>query len=275
MPIQKEVFPRLQDLVPKLHYLGLNSYESKLWAALLSRGVSTAGELSDIANVPRSRSYDVLESLEKKGFIIVKLGKPLKYIAVAPEDVIERVKKSINEGAETQTRLLEEIRGSPLLDELVSLHKQGIKLVDPYELSGTIKGRKNLYSHLQNRINNAKHSVILHTTQQGVLRKLGALKNVFKKAKERNVRIRIAAPLTGVSQEELSELEKIAEIRHTNEKGRFCLIDDKETIFMVLDDEKVHPNYDFGVWVQSELFTKSLSGFFNMAWSQMKPFKGK
>ena len=56
----------------KLRDFGLNSYEVKIWTALLSRGVSTAGELSDIANVPRSRSYDVLESLEKKGFIIIK-----------------------------------------------------------------------------------------------------------------------------------------------------------------------------------------------------------
>ncbi len=53
MIIQKDFLNRLKDF-------GLNSYESKLWAALLSRGVSTAGELSDIASVPRSRSYDVL-----------------------------------------------------------------------------------------------------------------------------------------------------------------------------------------------------------------------
>ncbi len=62
------------ELLNKLKDFGLNSYESKIWVALLSRGVSTAGELSDIANVPRSRSYDVLESLEKKGFVILKLG---------------------------------------------------------------------------------------------------------------------------------------------------------------------------------------------------------
>ena len=59
------------DFLNKLKALGLNSYEAKLWVALLSVGTSTAGELSDIANVPRSRSYDVLEGLEKKGFIRV------------------------------------------------------------------------------------------------------------------------------------------------------------------------------------------------------------
>jgi sugar-specific transcriptional regulator TrmB len=124
-----------------LRDFGLNSYESKLWAALLSRGISTAGELSDIANVPRSRSYDVLESLEKKGFIIVKIGKPIKYIAVPPEDVLERVKKKIVENADKQSKMLEQFKDSELLDELNLLHKTGIDLVDPSELSGALKGR--------------------------------------------------------------------------------------------------------------------------------------
>ncbi|MBI2208036.1 hypothetical protein HYU50_00920 [Candidatus Woesearchaeota archaeon] len=48
-----------QETIKKIKSLGLNTYEVKIWTALLSRGVSTAGELSDIANVPRSRSYDV------------------------------------------------------------------------------------------------------------------------------------------------------------------------------------------------------------------------
>jgi len=87
MIVEKKILSKLKDF-------GLNSYESKVWVALLSRGVSTAGELSDIANVPRSRSYDVLESLEKKGFVVMKLGKPIKYIAVPPPEAIERLKRS-------------------------------------------------------------------------------------------------------------------------------------------------------------------------------------
>ena len=66
----------------------LNIYEVKVWTALLSRGVAPAGELADLSGVPRSRSYDVLESLEKKGFIIMKLGKPIKYLAVKPEEIL-------------------------------------------------------------------------------------------------------------------------------------------------------------------------------------------
>src|SRR5512137_2234413 len=99
------------DFLNRLRDFGLNSYEAKLWTALLSRGVSTAGELSDIAGVPRSRSYDVLESLEKKGFIIMKLGKPIKYIAVPPSEVVERIKKKVVEDADRQGALLDSLRG--------------------------------------------------------------------------------------------------------------------------------------------------------------------
>ena len=68
----------------------LNIYETKVWLALLSKGIATAGEIAEISNVPRSRTYDVLEGLEKQGFAIMKLGKPVKYIAVSPSVVIER-----------------------------------------------------------------------------------------------------------------------------------------------------------------------------------------
>ena len=84
------------DFIKKLkNAFDLNIYEVKIWTALLSKGVSSAGELSDISNVPRSRSYDILESLEKKGFVIMKLGKPIKYITVDPKEVLERVKKNV------------------------------------------------------------------------------------------------------------------------------------------------------------------------------------
>ena len=85
-------------------------YEVKIWTALLSRGVSTAGELSDIANVPRSRSYDILESLEKKGFVVIKLGKPIKYLAVPPQEVVERVKKNVKTDAAEHIKKLENLK---------------------------------------------------------------------------------------------------------------------------------------------------------------------
>ena len=139
-----------KDFLKKLSsQLGLNIYEAKLWTALLSRGISTAGELSDIANVPRSRSYDVLESLEKKGFIIQKLGKPIKYVALPPAEVLERVKKQIKLEADKQMVTMEQLKDSEVISELESLHAKGIELVEPSDMAGSIRGKSSVYDQME------------------------------------------------------------------------------------------------------------------------------
>lgn len=263
-----------EEFLSKLRrYFSLNLYEVKIWTALLSRGVATAGELSDIANVPRSRSYDVLESLEKKGFAVTKLGKPIKYIAVPPEEVLERVKKNMDEEAKEKIKRLDELKGTEIVDELAALHSQGIDLVEPSDLSGSLKGRHNLYNHLELTIRNAESSVSIMTTPQGLLRKIEGLRPTFEKLKKRGVKIKIAAPLSKECANAVKELGDVAEIRHTTSKGRFVIVDKSEIIFMIMDDAEVHPTYDVGVWVNTPFFSNALDNLFDVAWKGMKPAK--
>jgi sugar-specific transcriptional regulator TrmB len=254
------------DFLGKLKDFGLNSYEAKLWTALLSRGVSTAGELSDIANVPRSRSYDVLESLEKKGFIIMKLGKPIKYIAVPPSEVVERIKKKVQEEAVKHASLLDSLKGTDVLDELDLLHKNGIQLVDPSDMTGAVKGRNNLYDHLHTMIKNSKKSISIITTDTGLIRKTDALRQSLQKAKDRGVSIRILAPSKSV------DLKNIAQLRAIEDdiKARMCIIDEQQVVLMPLDDKNTHANYDFGVWLNTEFLAQSLEKMFDVLWAKAK-----
>jgi len=254
-------------------YFSLNLYEVKIWAALLSRGSSTAGELSDIANVPRSRSYDVLESLEKKGFVVMKLGKPIKYIAVAPQEVLERVKKNVNIDAKERIKRLEDLKTTEVIQELNALHKQGVELVEPSDLSGSLKGRHNLYNHLDLLIRNAKSSVSIMTTGSGFVRKVEGLKPTFEKIKKNGVKIRIAAPMNKENVSSLKDVSSVAEVRHTDAKGRFAIIDGKDMVFMVMNDKEVHPTYDVGIWVKTPFFASAMQDMFDNAWKGMKPMK--
>jgi|TARA_B100001971_G_C18160461_1_gene521073 sugar-specific transcriptional regulator TrmB len=261
-----------EEFLSKLRrFFNLNLYEVKIWAALLSRGVSTAGELSDIADVPRSRSYDVLETLEKKGFVVMKLGKPIKYLAVPPNEVLERVKKNVKEDAKSQIDRLEDLKSTDVINELNNLHSQGIELVEPSDLSGSLKGRHNLYNHLELMIRNAESTVTLMTTTQGFIRKMEGLKPAFEKIKKRGVKIRIAAPITKDCEAAVKDMGTVAEIRNTESKARFCVIDGKELVFMVLNDSDVHPTYDVGIWVNTPFFASALEDLFEMAWKAMKP----
>ncbi len=263
-----------EEFLSKLRrYFSLNLYEVKIWAALLSRGVSTAGELSDIANVPRSRSYDVLESLEKKGFVVMKLGKPIKYLAVPPQEVLERVKKNMKAEAHEKVQRLEELKDTEILNELNALHTQGVELVEPTDLSGSLRGRHNLYNHLELTIRNAEESVIIMTTTQGLMRKVEGLKPTFEKIKKRGVRIQIAAPITKEAMDAVKDISEVAEVRHTDSKARWCVVDRKEIIFMVIDDSEVHPTYDIGIWVNTPFFANAMSELFELAWKNMKAVK--
>ena len=260
-----------EDFLHKLRqYFGLNLYEVKIWTALLSRGTSTAGELSEISDVPRSRAYDVLESLEKKGFIMMKLGKPINYFAVEPAEVVERAKKLLKKEAEDSVKQLEGLKGGELLNELETLHKQGIELIEPSDLSGSLRGRQNIYTHMETLVKNAKKSVYIATSANGLIRKWEALKPVMQALKKKGVSVKIAAPFNAEVNALAKEIGAVAELK--NMKGmdsRFCVVDGKELIFMLMGDKDVHPTYDIGVWVKTPFFASTMASMFEMVWKDL------
>jgi len=268
MIVKEEFLGRLRKI------FDLNLYEVKVWTALLSRGTSTAGELSNISDVPRSRTYDILESLEKKGFIIMKLGKPIKFVALKPDEVIERVKKNLVKDAHDRTKRLETLKSDEVLEELNTIFTQGIKFVEPTDLSGSLKGRQNIYNQLDMMVRNAERSVTIVTTREGLNRKMEALLPSFEKAKKRGVKIRIAAPVDANNIKVARELRKVAEVKSMEKmRARFTIIDSNQVLFMLLDDEKFHPNYDTGVWINTEFFAQALEQLFELAWKDMKSVK--
>jgi sugar-specific transcriptional regulator TrmB len=268
MIVKEEFLSRLRKI------FDLNLYEVKVWTALLSRGTSTAGELSSISDVPRSRTYDILESLEKKGFIIMKLGKPIKFVALKPEEVIERVKKNLIVTAKERSKRLEKLKSDEVLGELNGLFSDGIKYIEPTDLSGALKGRQNIYNHLDMLVREAQKTITLVTTTDGLSRKLEVLLPSLEKAKKRGVTIRIAAPITEDNKQVAKDFSKVAEIKDAGSlRARFMLIDSEQLMFMLLNDEEVHPTYDVGVWLNTEFFAQALEQLFEAAWNNLKSIK--
>ncbi len=266
MIVKEEFLSRLRKI------FDLNLYEVKVWTALLSRGVSTAGELSNISDVPRSRTYDILESLEKKGFIVMKLGKPIRFIALKPEEVIERVKKFMLTTANEKSKRLDKLRGDEVLHELSTLYTTGVKFIEPSDLSGSLRGRQNMYNHLDMMIRNAEKSVTIMTTAEGLNRKMEALMPTLEKAKKRGISIKIAAPITSENHKVAKDLSKVAEVRSVSgHHGRFAIVDAQQLMLMLLDDKVVHPNYDVAVWLSADYFAKSMQNMFELAWNDFTP----
>lgn len=73
-----------------LREIGLSEYNAKAYVCLLKQGTSTAKEVASAADIPQSRVYDVLDSLETKGFVKVQPGRPKKFGPVEPDTAIEQ-----------------------------------------------------------------------------------------------------------------------------------------------------------------------------------------
>ena len=235
----------------------LNIYEVKIWTSLLSRGIASAGELADISGVPRSRCYDVLESLEKKGFIIMKIGKPIKYLAVEPEVILERVKKNIKDEADNISTQMENIKGTEEFRDLELLHKTGVQHVDITSISKSIVGRTGINRYVKDIIPTAKSSIIIVSSRNHMERLVKLLKNFMPNFAKKGIRVRMYAPY---NKDILKKLQNVEHVEY-NPSTSFITIDGKEMLFMVSNDS-VAPDYEVAVWIESSFFVNSVNVLF-------------
>ncbi len=253
------------ELVKKIKSsFDLNIYETKVWLALLSKGMSSAGEIAEMSGVPRSRTYDVLESLEKGGYAIEKLGKPVKYLAVKPSVVIEKLKNNTMKYAEEKVEILKNLKDTKEYEELQNLHDTGIEPMKNHELSTSIKGRSNLYSQLRDTMESAEDSVYLATSSYELMSKQKMFSEVFDKLKKRNADIKVIVSDDDAEAKRLCKKFGIV-IKSKKINARFMIADRKELIF-TLKPTNVHEDYDYGFWINSEYFTNSLAYLFELAW---------
>jgi sugar-specific transcriptional regulator TrmB len=67
-----------------LREMGLSAYEIDAYIVLLEGGQMTAMEISQVATVPYSKMYEVLNQLKEKGWIKSSETRPFKYYPVPP-----------------------------------------------------------------------------------------------------------------------------------------------------------------------------------------------
>ena len=61
----------------------------------------------------------------------------------------------------------------------------------------------------------------------------------------------------------VNKLKEFAEVKNVdNLNARFCVIDSKNLLFMMHEDDKVHPRYDTGIWVNTPLFAATMEQTF-------------
>lgn len=131
----------MDKTVEKLKELGLNSYEAKVYLALLKKSPATGYETAQLADIPQARAYDALKALVAERIVFSDMGKPQKYTPVSPKDLIKNYKRKMNSTVDYLEKKL------PTVNE------------DYNEPVHTICGYENILEKLREVINNTKDSI--------------------------------------------------------------------------------------------------------------------
>ncbi len=136
------------NLLQKLHNFGLNQYEAKAYAAMLTVGNANAYKISKESDIPRARIYDVLETLVKRGLAMAEESSEnvRVYTPVPAKVFLDKAKGEWERDFDEVTRALSELENEA--------SKQDIYVF-------TLKSQGNIISYCNRLIGEAEKYVMV------------------------------------------------------------------------------------------------------------------
>ncbi len=245
----------------------LNLYEARAYVALVAFGVLTPAELASVSEVPAPRTYDVLRSLEKKGFAISQPGKVNKYRPVHPKNILEkfieewqeRVKEELELKRKAKNELIELM--TPLIE--TEIPKYGVERV------WVVRGIRNSTLKTREMLEDVKKEILLADDGYIAIN----LEEEIAQAAEKGVGVKIV-----VTRQILPRLQA-TKIMDLYKKGKIelkivenmelpMLICDEEVFFALEDMAARYFNYETQVWIKDFRVVNLFKGKFNEYWEK-------
>ena len=245
-----------EELNSFLADFGLTEYETRVLSTLFGLGETQAPEISRHAQVPKTRVYDVLERLTKKGLLIEVSGRPKKYKALEPGKALDMLIE------ESKARLR-------TLEEKAVLIKAGLEA--PIEKKGServlkVREKNDFYRILVQEIDSAKKSVT------GFSRDVAAnplLADAVKKAGARSVEVKIISSINKIANRK--ELEEGGiELRTADHNLEAFVVDEKKVVLSLSDLSEEKTGYHFTIWPENEHLAEALGHYFNKVWEKAR-----
>ncbi|NJF24829.1 HTH-type transcriptional regulator TrmBL2 [Thermococcus sp. Bubb.Bath] len=247
----------------------LNLYEARAYVALVGFGVLTPAELASVSEVPAPRTYDVLRSLEKKGFAISQPGKVNKYRPVHPENILEKFieewQERIKEELELKKKAKEELLElmNPLIE--TEIPKYGVERV------WVVRGIRNATLKTREMFEDVKEKILL--ADDGYI--AANLEKEIISAADRGVAVKI------IVAENLLPRIKTSKLIDYGKKGKIelkvldkfelpMLICDDEVFFALEDMAARYFNYETQIWIRDFRVRNLFEGKFNEYWEKAK-----
>ncbi len=254
--------------VQSLMKLGLTEYESRIYVVLTKMGPRNASEISFLGKVPRPKTYGAIRGLESKGLLRIVPGKPERYMAVSPNDVLIPLVEKLNRETTECVQVVENLSMAFESSKYVYTEK-------PYERYDlwSVRGRDKVYKRIQDLIGEAKVNVFFATSANGLVRLYKAHSEVLEKAADKGAKVHVAAPVNQTNASVARELGEVIEVRNaTVPMVKFVSADAAEIIFTedIPDDTNVSAGQDVGTWTNDPLLVKAHEKIFEQVWPTLQ-----
>jgi len=253
------------EIIQILQSLGLSEYESKVYASLSLLGSSKASDISKEAQVPKSKIYDILESLMRRQMIEVFEDRPKEFRAIAPKFVI----KSMVDEREQQLRLLKD--RANLVSDLLhpSAEEEDV-------LEGTWEQRGDKFMEVLNKLaemlNRAQNYVIDVTRDFSSSQRFReAIKGCLKR-KVKVMMISMEINSDNYYKAKWYDANKIPiKIFDTKIHPRILVIDGKE-VALRLDSNPLKKKFKFrSIWSADPSFVAVMDSYMKNMWKMAEP----
>lgn len=251
MPISERTRRSLQEL-------GLTEYETRSYIALLEHGAMTASRISEHANVPYSKIYEVLGSLEKKGWIETEHSRPSKYYPKPPGEAV----------ATTRLRLEDmlNLSGAQVLKELQPLYEKR----DTHERPDIwiVRGEYNILAKIRETLTRTRRELLIASPLLPEL-VVSNLIPVLAHLREQGVSISLMTT-KNVSKESLKSLADVADVRIRDQMFGGGVISDSEEVVLLLGEEE---KTTLAIWADHIGLAKFAKNYFEYLWDEATGFK--
>ncbi len=253
--------------VQSLMKLGLTEYEARIYVVLTKMGPRNASEISFLGKVPRPKTYGAIRGLESKGLLRIVPGKPERYMAISPNDVLVPLVDKLNRETGECVQVVENLA-------LAFESSQYVYTEKPYERYDlwSVRGRDKVYKRVQDMIGEARINVFFTTTANGLVRLYKAHSEVLEKAAERGAKVKVMAPVNQTNASVARELGEIIEVKNIpSPMMKFLSADSAEIIFTedIPDDTNVGAGQDVATWTNDPLLVRAHEKIFDQTWTTL------
>ncbi|MCS7113869.1 MAG: helix-turn-helix domain-containing protein [Nitrososphaerota archaeon] len=241
-----------------LKKIGLTDYEADAYLLLLEKGALTAKQISYGAQIPYSKVYQVLNSLEKKGWIESSRKRPSKYFPKSPETALKAAKNAMeNEWLQIE---------KTLADELVPLYEK-IKTREKYDI-WILRGILNIVSKFREMAKKCRRemAVAFPSIREDFLLEFYPLLHSLV-GETLQVRFMVSE---GLNENVYKALSKIGEVRCRIKMFGGGAISDNGEVLLLFTDERGEIT---AIWSDHPGLAGLAKDYFNYLWkeSESKP----